>query len=96
MPGSIYSAPVSKHILSSDRGVGVHPGCEVAVPAWYGNVLCNLDGLHCHHLAPLIHLLQQLIYPAPIMPAMLTATRQSKPRPHRAPEDTDWSSILKC
>ena len=41
-----------------------HPGGEVAVAAGHSDVLRDLDGLHRDHLAPLVHLLQQLVQPA--------------------------------
>ena len=42
----------------------VHPGAYVAVSPWNGHILHDLDGVCGHHLAPLVHLIKQLMQPA--------------------------------
>ena len=42
----------------------IDPGCEVAVAPGHSDVLLQGDLLCGHHLRPLVHLLQQLVYPA--------------------------------
>jgi hypothetical protein len=65
----------SKSCLSVWDGSGqTHPGSKVAVSPRHSNVLRNLDGIHCHDLAPLINLLQELVNPATTM--HLCGTRQ--------------------
>ncbi len=61
------------HQRCKQSRLGSHPGCEVTISPGDGNVLFYLDWLHSNHLAALIHLLQQLVYPASSAPAMMPA-----------------------